>query len=137
MRIREKRRSAVRFSAWNERTREEKWKRLPRQRLPAWELTFISEQLMDRLGAVINQGKRARLRSWEVGFEIQAEAVEDGRNDFRWFDGTLDRVTADFVALTDDTPAFDTAAREIYGPALRPMVTAPGWIDFRRSAKFS
>src|ERR1051326_5989656 len=71
-----------------------------------------------------------------MGFEVEAEAVEDGRYDLGRLDGALDGICADFIALANYAPAFDAATSERNGPALRPMVASAGRIDFRRAAKF-
>ena len=71
-----------------------------------------------------------------MSFEIKAEAVEDRGDDFGRFDGAFDWVSANLIALADDTATVDAATREGNSPALRPMIAATGRIDLWRAAKF-
>src|SRR5882757_7867319 len=71
-----------------------------------------------------------------MGFDVEAEAVEDGGDNFGGFDRTFDGISADFIALADDAAAFDTATGEGNCPTLRPMIAATGRIDFWSAAKF-
>src|SRR3954465_13809239 len=57
--------------------------------------------------------------------------------DLRRLHRTLDRICADIIALPNDSAALDSAAGEINGPALWPMIAAPGWIDLRGASEFS
>ena len=95
----------------------------------------ISEQFADGLGAVIDEREGPRVRAGQMRFKIETETVIDCRNNFVRSDRAFDRVSADFVALADDASAFYAAAREITGPALRPVVASAGGIDFRRAAE--
>ena len=72
-----------------------------------------------------------------MGFEIEAEAVENRRDDFSRFDWSFDWISADFIAFADDASAFHSASGEGNGPALRPMIAAAGRIDLWRTAKLS
>ena len=92
-------------------------------------LAIGSKQFFDRLRAEIHQRERASLGAGQMRFQIQAQAVENRRHDLRGFDGPLHRVTADFIALADNTPAFHTAAGEINRPAIRPMIASARRID--------
>src|ERR1041384_7207012 len=71
-----------------------------------------------------------------MGFEVETETMENGRDDFRGFDGAFDWISADFIALTNDTAAFDAASCKGNGPALRPVIASAGRIDFWGAAKF-
>src|SRR5688572_12636668 len=69
-------------------------------------------------------------------FKIEPEGLVNGRDDFIGLDRAFNGIRADIVALADDATAFDSAAREVTGPALRPMVAATRGIDLRGAAKF-
>src|SRR6267154_2485360 len=98
---------------------------------------FISKQFPDRLRAVIDQRKRARLRAGQMGFQIQPETMINGRHNFSRFDRALDRISANLVALAHDSSAFDAASGKVSRPALRPMVASAGGIDLGRAAELS
>src|SRR5207302_204702 len=91
-----------------------------------------SEQLRDRLCAEIHERERAALRTRQVSFDVEAEAVENGRDDFFRLDGALGGEAADLVALADGASAFHSAAGEVNAPALRPVIAPAGGIHLRR-----
>lgn len=94
------------------------------------------KQLLDRLRAEIDDGERPALWAGEFGVEIDAKGLVDGGDDFTRGDGALGGVAADVVGFADDLAAFDAAAGEIHGPAVRPMVATASGIDLGRAAEF-
>lgn len=63
------------------------------------------------------------------------ETVVDRGDDFGGCDRSLGGETADGVALADDLAAPDAAAREVNGPALRPVVATAGRIHAGRATE--
>ena len=70
----------------------------------------LRKQLLDRLGAEIDDGEGSSLRAGKFGVEIDAEGLVNGGDDFTRGDGALRGVAADVVGLADDLAAFDAAA---------------------------
>lgn len=68
--------------------------------------------------------------------EIDAEGLVNGGDDFTRGDGALGGVAADVVGFADDFAAFDAAAGEVHGPAVRPVVATTSGIDLGRAAEF-
>src|SRR5262245_2610641 len=101
------------------------------------ESRIMSEQLSDRLRAVIHQREWPRLRTGQVSFEIQTQAMKNRSHYFSGLDRALDGISPDFVTLADYPPALDAAPGKIDGPALRPVVAPARRVDFRGPAKFS
>src|SRR5437899_3773847 len=91
----------------------------------------LLEQLTNRLGAIIDQRKRPRLWSGQMGFKVQPQTIKNCGHNLRRFDGPLDRITADFVALAHHPATFYAAARKSDRPALWPMIAPARWIDLR------
>src|SRR5689334_3895065 len=92
-----------------------------------------SEQFLDRMRAVVDDRERTSLRPGELGFQIDAEAMEDGGDDLGRVHGAFGRVAARFVGAADDAAPLDAAASEHDGPALRPVIAPAGRVDFRRA----
>src|SRR5947207_1654972 len=84
----------------------------------------------------IDQRERTALRAGERAFHVEAEAMENCRDDFGRLDGALDRHRADWIAAADDPAPFHAAPGEADRPALRPVVAASSGIDPRRAAEF-
>src|SRR5688500_11209207 len=59
----------------------------------------------------------------------------NGGDHFVRSDWSFDRIRADLIALPYNASTLDTAAREITGPALRPVITPTGAIDFCRATE--
>ena len=51
----------------------------------------ISEEFLDLAMSEIDERKRPPGRAWELGFEVEAQAVEDGRGDVGRLDGAVGR----------------------------------------------
>src|SRR4051794_30462541 len=90
-----------------------------------------SEQFLDLAMAEIDDREGSAGRAWQVGLEVEAEAVEDGRGDVGRLDRPVRRHRADRVAGADDPAPLDPAAGEADGEALRPVVAPPGGVHPR------
>ncbi len=99
--------------------------------LVAWD----SEQLLDFAMAEVDQRERPAGRPGQLGFEVEAEAVEDRRGDVGRLDGPVGGHGPQWVARADDAPALDPAAGEADGEAKRPVVAAAGGVDAGRAAE--
>ena len=97
----------------------------------------VLEQLFNFMHAVIDDGEGAALGAGEFGFEVEAEAVVDGGDDFGGFHGAFGGFAANGVAATDDTATLNTAAGHVDGPTLRPVVATAGGVDLRGATKFA
>ena len=85
--------------------------------------------------ADIDQWKGSSRRARQIGFQIEAKAVEDRGHYFRGVGRALGGHTANGVATTHDPSTLNTSAREADSITLRPMVTTARRIDARRTAK--
>src|SRR4051794_35696636 len=85
-----------------------------------------SEEFLDLTMAEIDERKRPSGRAGQVGLEVESQAVEDGRNDVRRFDGAVCRHGADRVARPDNPTSLDAATGESDREALRPVVAPAG-----------
>ena len=94
-----------------------------------------SEKLVDFAMAEVDQRERPSGRARELGFEVQAEAVEDRCGDVGRLDGPVRGHGADRVAGPDDPASLDAAAGEPHGVAERPVVAPAGRVHPRRAAE--
>ena len=71
-----------------------------------------SKEFLDLAVSEIDQRKRPAGRPGELGFEVEAKAVEDRRGDVGRFDGTVRRHGADRIAGPDHPAPLNAAAGE-------------------------
>ena len=85
----------------------------------------------------VDQGKGSTGRAGKVGFNIQAKAVKYGCYQFRWFDRTFGRHSADRITAADNPATLDSATGVIRCPALRPMISAAPGVGYSSATQAS
>src|SRR6185436_2420057 len=93
------------------------------------------KQLLHLMLPKVHQRERPAGGAGERGFQVEAEALVNGADDFRRLDGAFGWVGTDGVAAANGPAPLDAAAGEVGGEALRPVVTPAGWVDARRTAE--
>src|SRR5262245_49751008 len=94
-----------------------------------------SKQFVYFMLAGVDQRERPSLRTRQLGFQIETEAVVDRGHDLRWIDRPLGRHPTDAVARANDAAPLHSASGEIHSPTLWPMIASAGWVDARRAAE--
>src|ERR1700720_3158025 len=95
--------------------------------------SWQSEEFLDLSMSNIDQRERAPCRTWEFGFEVETEAVEDRCRDIRRLDGTVRRHGAYWVAGPHHPAPLNPAAGEADREAKRPVVAASGGVHAGRA----
>ena len=85
----------------------------------------------------INQREWSRVRCWQMGGEVQTQAMINRGDNFGGIYRALDRIRADFVAFSNNPPSLHAASGKLTRPALRPVISSAGRIYLRCSTKFS
>lgn len=98
---------------------------------------LASEQLRNRLHAVIHERDRPAAGAGELVLEVDAQCVVDGGRHFRRGHRAIFRIATDLIRCAHDTAALHAAAGEQNGPALRPVVAAAGRIHLRRASELA
>src|SRR5438876_4477603 len=118
-----------------------RWSRLRRrQTSPArtggpWQASVSSQQLANRLRSKVHNRKRPAVGTGQFRCQIEAKTMINRGYNLRRLDRALDRISANIIAPAHDASAFDPAASEVDGPALRPMIASASGIDFGRASK--
>src|SRR5437667_6545772 len=107
-----------------------RWSRLRRrQTSPArtggsWQASVSSQQLANGLRSKIDDGKWPTIRTRQFRCQVQSQAMINRGYNLRGLDRTFDGIRADIIAPAHYASAFDPAAGEVDGPALRPMIAS-------------
>ena len=96
-------------------------------------LPWHSEELLDLSVSEIDERERPARRPGKLGFEVEAQAVEDRRGDVGRFDGPVRRHGADRIAGPDHPAPLNAAAGETDREAERPVVAPAGRVDAGRA----
>ena len=96
----------------------------------------LGKEFHDWLGAKVGQWKRSACGAGQVALDLKAEAMENCGDDLGGRYRTFRRIAPHGVASSDDASALDASSRKVDCPALRPVISATGRVNARRSSEF-
>src|SRR4051812_2327247 len=86
---------------------------------------------LQRFGAICGEFRRPTQRIHILLAVIDAQFVEDGCREIRYFDGIFCDICAVLVGLAPYLPTWDARACEAHGECIRPVVAAGKVVDLR------